>query len=32
VLDVAGALHNAERKPDGEWILIRFPSLEELEE
>jgi hypothetical protein len=32
VLEVASALHNVGRMPDGDWVLIRFPSLEELEE
>ncbi|WP_257461978.1 hypothetical protein [Archangium lipolyticum] len=32
VLEVSGALYNAARRSDGEWTLIRFPSLEELED
>ena len=32
VLEVAGALHNVERMPKGDWVLIRFPSLKEIEE
>ncbi|WNG31578.1 hypothetical protein F0U62_16945 [Cystobacter fuscus] len=31
VLEVEGALHNVERMPKGDWVLIRFPSLKELE-
>ncbi|MFY0575031.1 hypothetical protein ACN28S_12255 [Cystobacter fuscus] len=31
VLEVAGALHNVGRMPKGDWVLIRFPSLKELE-
>ncbi|OJH39978.1 hypothetical protein [Cystobacter ferrugineus] len=31
VLEVAGVLHNVERMPKGDWVLIRFPSLKELE-
>jgi hypothetical protein len=30
VLEVAGALHNVARRPEGDWVLIRIPSLEEL--
>lgn len=32
VLEVAGARHSVTRKGDGEWVLIRFPTIEELEE
>ncbi|WP_309895763.1 hypothetical protein [Archangium sp.] len=31
VLEVAGALHNVTRKRDGEWVLLRVPTIEELE-
>ncbi|WP_043428914.1 hypothetical protein [Cystobacter fuscus] len=31
VLEVAGTLHNVGRMPKGDWVLIRFPSLKELE-
>jgi hypothetical protein len=32
VLEIAGTLHNVARMSDGEWVLIRFPSLKELED
>ena len=32
VLEVAGALHNVGRMPKGDWVLIRFPTLKEVEE
>ena len=31
VLEVAGARHSVTRVRDGEWILIRSPTLAELE-
>jgi len=31
VLEVAGARHNVTRRRDGEWVLLRFPTIEELE-
>jgi hypothetical protein len=31
VIAVAGALHNVTRMRDGEWVFIRFPTIEELE-
>ncbi|HEX8824012.1 MAG TPA: hypothetical protein VF794_29100 [Archangium sp.] len=31
VLEVAGALHTVTRIRDGEWVLIRSPTTEELE-
>jgi hypothetical protein len=31
VLEVAGALHNVTRMGEGEWILIRSPTIAELE-
>ena len=31
VLEVAGALHNVTRMRDSEWILIRSPTIAELE-
>ncbi|QRK11481.1 hypothetical protein JQX13_16230 [Archangium violaceum] len=31
VLGVAGTLYNVARMPDGEWVFIRFPTIEELE-
>ncbi|HEX8537032.1 MAG TPA: hypothetical protein VF664_06175 [Cystobacter sp.] len=31
VLEVAGNLHNVTRRPDGEWVLIRPPTIAELE-
>jgi hypothetical protein len=32
VIEVAGTRHNVARRREGEWVLIRFPSLQELEE
>ena len=32
VIEIAGVRHNIGRMPDGDWIFIRFPSLEELED
>lgn len=32
VIEVAGTRHNVARPREGEWVLIRFPSLEELKE
>jgi hypothetical protein len=32
VLEVAGEFHNVSRMPDGDWVFIRFPSLDELED
>lgn len=32
VLEVAGSLHNVGRMPDGDWVFIRFPSIEELDD
>jgi len=32
VLEVAGEFHNVSRMPDGDWVFIRFPKLEELED
>jgi hypothetical protein len=32
VIGIADALYNIGRLPDGEWVFIRFPSLEELED
>ncbi|WP_233166561.1 hypothetical protein [Archangium sp. Cb G35] len=31
VIEVAGARHNVTRMRDGEWVFIRFPTIEELE-
>ncbi|WP_395844283.1 hypothetical protein [Archangium violaceum] len=31
VLEIAGALHTVTRMRDGEWVLIRSPTIEELE-
>ncbi len=31
VITVAGARQNVTRMRDGEWVLIRFPTIEELE-
>ncbi|MFY0527387.1 hypothetical protein ACN28I_30995 [Archangium gephyra] len=31
VLEVAGARHSVTRVRDGEWVLIRSPTIEELE-
>jgi hypothetical protein len=31
VLEVAGALHNVLRRRDGEWMILRSPTIEELE-
>lgn len=31
VLEVAGARHSVTRVRDGEWVLLRSPTLEELE-
>jgi hypothetical protein len=32
VIEVAGIRHNVARLREDEWVLIRFPSLQELEE
>ncbi|WNG18488.1 hypothetical protein [Cystobacter fuscus] len=31
VVDVAGSLHSVARTREGEWVLVRLPSIEELE-
>ena len=31
VIEVAGTRHNVTRMRDGEWVLIRFPTIEELD-
>ncbi|EPX64484.1 hypothetical protein D187_004573 [Cystobacter fuscus DSM 2262] len=31
VVEVAGSLHSAARTREGEWVLVRLPSIEELE-
>ncbi|ATB40662.1 hypothetical protein CYFUS_006113 [Cystobacter fuscus] len=31
VVEVAGSLHSVARTRDGEWVLVRLPSIEELE-